>query len=196
MTLMQRTSKRNHGLSRFGFTLIEMIAATVVMGILLTALVGISRASMRQAKRARKLSERFPSTSILSEQIARDIRNADGYSTTDTGFLLFGAITTEPNTGRGTHQLARVAYSVQRLRGLRVLTRVEIATNGQRHQRIVWIGAGSASLQSAGVLSGQTIDVRLTGGLSPMPTIADVQILSEDGEPILIKRIRHHREVR
>lgn len=197
MKLLSHNLRRHPKLKpRTALTLIEMIVATVVIALLLSALVGISRASMRQANRAEKLSQQFPATSILAEQIARDVRNADGYTPTNNGFALFGAIGTEANTGRGTHQLARVTYSVRRLRGLRVLLRIEQGAGNQSHQRVVWFGAGDAALQSVGVLSAETVDPRLTGGLSPMPTVANVQILSEDGETILDKRVRHHRELR
>lgn len=181
---------------RSGFTLIEMLAATVVLSMLLVALVGISRASARQARRADSLRTRFPSTGILEDQIVRDIRNADGFLPLNNGVTLFGAISSNPVTGAATHRLARVSYVVRRLRGLRVLVRIEQLERGAGHGRIVWIGTGGLVVSSIGVVTGQETDAQLTGGLSPMPTMLSVQLYGEDGNTIWSQRIRHHMEVR
>lgn len=180
---------------RRGFTLIEMLAATVVMSMLLIALANISRSSARQAQRADALRVQYPSTAIVADQITRDIRNADGYSEASGGITLFGAISTHPSTGYGTHRIAVVTYAVRDVRGVPVLFRTEQQPSGVGHQRIVWMETGGLSVSS----SGPTVpdaDPNRTGGLTPLPATLNVELSNSNGDAIWSQRIRHHLEVR
>ncbi len=182
--------------NRGGFTLVEMLAATIVISMLLTALVSISRASARQAKQANDLRLKFPSTTIVADQITRDVRNADGYAAVDGGVVLFGAISSDPATGNCTHQIARVTYAVRNVRGEKVLVRTEEQSRRPGHQRIVWIGTGGLSLSPVGSVDNEEVDLHLTGGLSPMPTAFRLELSGPDGDAIWSQRVRHHMEVR
>ena len=181
-------------MKRNGFTLIELLAATVVMSMLLAALVGISNATSRQARRAKEIQSRFPSASLVEAQVTRDIRNADGMQNLSNGVMLFGAIGSDP-TGQPTQQLAQVTYQIQNVRGLRVLLRTEQQGKGAGHRRIVWIGATAFAVSPIGMSIGQPPDARRTGGLSPMPTSVDVQLIGADGDSVFSSRVRHHREM-
>lgn len=182
--------------NRSGFTLVEMLAATIVISMLLTALVSISRASARQAKQANDLRLKFPSTAIAADQITRDVRNADGYAAVDGGVVLFGAISSDPATGNGTHQIARVTYAVQNVRGAKVLVRTEQQPRRPGHQRIVWIGTSGLSISPVGLVDNEDVDLNRTGGLSPMSAAFRLELSGSDGDPIWSQRIRHHMEVR
>jgi prepilin-type N-terminal cleavage/methylation domain-containing protein len=182
--------------NRSGFTLVEMLAATIVISMLLTALVSISRASARQAKQANDLRLKFPSTAIVADQITRDVRNADGYAAVDGGVILFGAISSDPATGNGTHQIARVTYAVRDVQGQQVLVRTEEQPRRPGHQRIVWIGTSGLSISPVGSVDNEEVDLNLTGGLSPMSMAFRVELSGSDGNAIWSQRVRHHMEVR
>ena len=105
---MRHLTRRRNPFVRPGFTLVEMLAASVVIAMVMVVLVQIAHSSARQARRALALKSSHPSVTILGEQIERDVRNADGIATVPKGVVLFGAIATHPQTGESTHRLARV----------------------------------------------------------------------------------------
>lgn len=188
-----RTNRPGTEPPRCGFTLIEMLAATVVIAMLMVALAGISHATSRQARRAKKIRNQFPSAALVESQITHDIRNADGMQSLPNGVILFGAIGSDP-AGTPTQQLARVTYQIRNLRGLRVLIRTEQQARGLGHQRIVWMDVTSLSVNPVGMTIGNPQGAKLSGGLTPTPTSVDVQLLGSEGTSVFAKRIRHHRE--
>ncbi|MFK7821664.1 MAG: type II secretion system protein [Planctomycetaceae bacterium] len=188
-----RTISRLQG--RRGFTLVEMLAAAIVISMLLAALVGFSHTTARQVKRAGRIRKQFPSTAILREQITRDVRNADGFTNLGSGVVLFGALASNPATGQGTHKLAQVTYRIDKVRGLNVLVRAEQSGQGGGHRRIVWMDAGSISFQPVGGQAVVGSKRGLNGALSPMSPAIDVSFFDADGTTILGERIRHHREI-
>lgn len=176
---------------RSGFTLVEMVAASIILAMLMSVLVMVTRSGLRQAKRAEEIRASHPETSVLEDQIVRDLRNSDGFSPLVNGVTLFGALSTDPSTGRGTHQLVRVTYQVGDVAGLKVLVRTEQSSGGISHRRAVWMGADEFFVEPAG--PPLPADSQRTGGLSPMPSEMTVT-LNANGRRVLNCRVAHHRE--
>lgn len=182
-------------MKRSGFTLVEMVAATIVIAMLFGVLSMFMRSVVGQRKRADDVRLKHPDTSVFEDQLVRDVRNASGWASDGSGLTLFGGLGTNPLTGQGTHQLARVGYSVQTIGGTGVLVRTEQAAQGPSHQRVVWFNAGGLTASTARP-SGLTSTAQETGGLNPMPIELRVTLDGADGNPVLSRRIRHHEELR
>lgn len=180
--------------SRSGFTLVELVAASLVMSMLLMVLVSVTRSGDRQSRRARALQRSHPSVSILKDQIVRDVRNADGMRITAAGVELFGALATDPGTGAGTHQPAYVAYVVRSAGSRRVLMRTERTPRGAERSQLAWMDCGGLQLSAAG--SFVSVTAAVSGSLPPIPEVVTVELFNSEGQAILQERIRHHREVR
>ncbi len=193
---MTRSPIANTRSRRGGFTLVELLAASVVLSMLLLVLVSVARTSRLQSARAADLSRRFPSTGLAGEHIERDLRNASGLQVTRDGVAMFGPISTDAGSGLQTLQPARVQYQVRRIGGHTVLLRSEQSGRGQNTNRIVWIGASALRVEPVEPAPPASLDVRATGGLSPMPASLRVRILDASGNAIWEQIIRHHREVR
>lgn len=179
---------------RNGFTLVEMVAAAVVIAMLFGVLSMFMKSVVGQRKRADAVRSQYPDTAIFADQLVRDIRNANGFAGGDSGLTLFGALGTNPLTGQGTHQLARVGYSIQQIGATGVLVRTEQQASGVSHQRIVWFNAGGLSTVSVRP-SRLLANPQETGGLAGMPVELLVSLEGVDGNAIWSRHIRHHEEV-
>ncbi len=179
---------------RSGFTLVEMVAATIVIAMLFGVLSIFMRSVVGQRKRADAVRLKHPDTAVFEDQLVRDVRNANGWASDRSGLTLFGGLATNPLTGLGTHQLARVGYSVQTVGGTSVLVRTEQVVRGPSHQRVVWFNTSGLSASVARP-SGLSPESHETGGLHPMPIELHVTLDGADGSTVLSRRVRHHEEL-
>lgn len=180
---------------RSGFTLVEMVAATIIIAMLFGVLSMFMKTVVGQRKRANSVRARYPDTAVLEDLLVRDIRNANGFAASGSGLTLFGGLATNPLSGQGTHQLARVGYSIQNFGGTRVLVRTEQGSDSTSHQRVVWFNAGGFAA-TVGQSSGLAVSAQETGGLDPMPIDLQVSLQNIDGSTIWSRRVRHHEELR
>lgn len=178
---------------RRAFTLIELVVSAVLMTIMMSALLSILWASLRQSSELKIADVDQASTSILADQIRRDVQNARGFSLTDRGFVLRGFLSSDRATGLPAMTAATVRYDVSRVNGRGILYRRE-SNPGPINSGAMRVGVAMIAMQPLAdvVVDGDLELPPETGGLSPMPSAVRVLLVSQNGRVLIDEVIEHH----
>ncbi|MDA8744721.1 type II secretion system GspH family protein [Rubripirellula amarantea] len=178
---------------RSAFTLIELVISAVLTSIMMTALLSVLWASLRQSNELKSADSDQASMTILAEQIRRDIQNARGFDVTSTGFLIHGFLGSDSQSGLPNLTPATVRYEVIPVNGRGVLYRREMPFNPIT-SGAVRVGVAMIDLQPLTdvVVDGDTVLPPETGGLSPMPSALRLSLISQNGRLLISEVIQHH----
>lgn len=134
---------------RPGVTLLEVLIATVLTLLLMTALTGVIR-QMRQSRDALTLSESTHWQLELQRQLRWDLQNARSLVTYPYGFTLYGYGGRDWNTGELVLRPSEVLYRVEWRGEDPVLLREEKELNRSLplkiHRELVAVGIGGIRL--------------------------------------------------
>ena len=132
-----------------GFTLIEVLVATVIGAILVVAVLGVLRNLMRK-ENMRQLAI----TSILAEQLRRDFSNARYFRRTASGVEISGPVT-RSDTGGFLWAQGSVAFEIRRINSAEgqtdVLTRRDSSPREppiRQAEELLWLGVGAIRVDS------------------------------------------------
>ncbi len=170
---------------RSGWTLIELLAVTVVTALLMALLTGVLRSVVRQRDWIMTLQERAPAVTILQDQLRRDLDNTTHIVTGKGWVKLDGLLAEDPATRRPVHRPGEVVYAIATIAGRRCLVRRVRETAGGRggpmRQAVLWAGVST-------VTAHQFQSPRLPGDeqdatdLSPsMPSSARMELYDDRG---------------
>ncbi|MEM7557551.1 MAG: prepilin-type N-terminal cleavage/methylation domain-containing protein [Planctomycetota bacterium] len=129
-----------------GFTMIEVLVATVIGTILVVAVLGVLRNLLRK--------ESMPPpaiSSILAEQLRRDFSNAKYFRKTAGGVEISGPVS-QTVAGDALWTPGSVAFEVRRVGEgegqTGVLTRRDSSSNERRAGELLWLGVGGIQVDS------------------------------------------------
>ena len=169
-----------------GFTLLEMLAALVLSGLLVMSIGSVLRSAMTQNSAARIESKTQPALRRLTAQLQRDIKNARGFRQIPRGFLLSGFSGTDLQSRLPTLDPAIVTYRVLRIADRSWLVRDEQRTNipGRNGISSDAVFSGVAAIDTATSAS-DAIAQPTPDGLPVMPEQIRVTLSAASGETIL-----------
>ena len=129
-----------------GFTLIEVLVATVIGAILVVAVLGVLRTLLRK--------EDMPPpaiSSVLAEQLRRDFSNARYFRETVSGVEISGPAS-QSVAGEALWTQGTVAFEVRRVSASEsqagVLTRRDSPLNERQAGELLWLGVGGIRVDS------------------------------------------------
>lgn len=130
-----------------GFTLIEVLVATVIGAILVVAVLGVLRNLLRKEN-----MPQLPISSILAEQLRRDFSNARYFRRTARGVEISGPVSRSA-AGDLLWTPGSVAFEVRRVSEgeTGVLTRRDSSPSESRSRRageLLWLGVGGIQVDS------------------------------------------------
>lgn len=174
--------------ARSGFTLAELIAASVLGVMLLAALTGLLRSIGRQDRLARAVSGDRAWTEALAEQLRVDCANARQIIPIAGGIRLLGYLARDGGVQTATLRPAQVVYRVGGDARQRWLVREQYPVDepGGRLRRVDLVAVGVARMEVV-VLDDQVP--------AAMPKRLLVTVRGEDGRPLMSTWILHHMEL-
>ena len=132
-----------------GLTLVELLAATAIAALVLSAVMGVLANLSRVEAVGARVSREASLEERLQELLARDVELADGCRATSTGLSLRGRSALDPGTLEVRHLASVVSYEVRRLAGKDWLVRVQDAAGRPRLTELVCPGVRSVSLNAS-----------------------------------------------
>ncbi len=192
---MSRTESIKRMNKRSGLTLIELAVATLLSAILMVLIGGVLRSVAHQRVWALQQGARAPATSVLADQLERDLANARNLTAGRNSLRLQGLLAEDPATHLPLQRPAEVVYSIETLAGEPCLVRTIVQTGGGRARRaarmVLWIGAvriETEQLRLPAVLpaaqaDGETSESRSPRAADPnqMPARAEVVVYDRGG---------------
>lgn len=140
---------RTRHASRSALTIIEVLVATLLASLMLSAVAGLLGALARQ-ERILSAKQHQPAWQIqLSEELLWDLRNARRYAVTESGVFLDGFGGRDFGSLRPTGEPALIAYALVDAGGERWLVRQELhpADRTNRIPRVDLVCRGAEQLQ-------------------------------------------------
>ena len=131
--------------SRTGLTLIELLVATLLSALLMALIGGVLRSIDRQRRWSAREARRAPATSILQQQLERDLANARRIETGRDAMRLTGWLAEDPRTRLPLLRRAEIRYTVEQVGGRACLVRTlrqGVAGTPRRRRDILWCGVG------------------------------------------------------
>jgi len=192
---MQRMANRNGG-----FTLVELLAASTLAVLLMTAVVSVLSMARTQSRAVDAIRGARPSTNRLAEQLRRDFLNASHIRVTSSGVRLYGTMAQHWDGHLPTGRLAEVAYEIDGGGETSLLVRREthlddLGSHGTREEAI-WQGAARLEVRLMQRAAGESGDGNLQAvpGMSPMPPRLNVWLRDAEGRSLFRETIFHHWE--
>lgn len=174
------------------FTLLEVLAALALSGLLALLVASMMRSGLQESKLAQKARIPTAESWLLREQMEADIANSRAYAVTPTSIVLGGFLSRDHETGDLTQHLTVVTYRIVKKGKFQVLERVETAptsrTGSSTFSEVVWDGvAAMRALPCAEVLSGSIpVMPELSKlGLQPLTHGMFVQLFDAKGTILL-----------
>ena len=178
-----------HDAGRSAYTLIELLAASVLTAILLAGVLLALRASLVETRTADLWDARLPGAQLLREQMRRDVGNATGAAMGAGSLTLFGPLATDA-AGQPTLRPATVTYAIRPISGRGVLIREE---RGRRTRReAVWVGCSQLTAASM-VVEAAPPRAADTGGLPPISDAVRMLLTGADGQTLIDETIGRDR---
>lgn len=184
-----------------GLTLLEMVAAMVLMTMLFAAMTSLLRCFADQERAVHEMSDAYPATQQLEELLRRDLTNARFVRQDENGLVLMGTMGLDRVTRQATGRRAEVTYRIARIDNRPWLLRSEIqldeTSSRRKHQEPVWQGAAGIEL----IATRDTIldeteapTPQSVPGMRPMPTRMQLIVRGPDGRPLVDMSVVHHWE--
>ncbi len=173
--------KRARQSRRAAFTLIEMVASAVLTSLMMTGLMSIIWATVRESRQLQIAGvDRFTIT-ILADQMRTDFQNCRGIGIAPDGVLLHGFLGPGSTPGR-------IAYEIRRVKNRSVLTRTD-----HHSLELAWFGANRFVIEPLSTADGEDIaPLPETGGLPEAPPSFRVTLMSESGRVLFREVVHHH----
>lgn len=174
---------------RTGFTLIELIAASVLASMMMVVLMAVVWSASRDLTRiqADQTSD-FPTT-VMIDRIRADLRNARGMIATSQSLILHGFVARSPLNGQSDGTEGRVTYQIVTSGGRSKLVRAE----GDQ-QKVVWVGASQWTVESLETSDPEDSLLALpeAGGLPGIPSAFRITLRDETNRVLWREVIHHH----
>jgi len=178
------------------FTLIELLAASLLAAMLMAVIVGLVRTTHAQSRAAQRALAANPATSILTDQIRRDFVNARYWAVLPDQVRLSGYIAHDLRTRRQTFRRAEVTYAVVSNRQGSWLVREETQIDeviGRRSQRdVVWHGVAGLDVAALDNSQFEPAAGAAPPGMTPVPSHLTVEIRGQSGKTVMYEDIVHH----
>jgi prepilin-type N-terminal cleavage/methylation domain-containing protein len=117
--------------SRIAFTLLEVLAALTLSGILAVLVAALMRSGLQESRLAQNPRLPITESGLLREQMEADIANARAYAISPNAVMLGGFLSRDPASGDLTQHLTIVTYQVAKKGRFLVLERIEKAPRSQ-----------------------------------------------------------------
>ncbi len=170
---------------RSGWTLIELLAVTVVTALLMALLTGVLRSVVRQRDWIMALQEQAPSVTILQDQLRRDLDNTTHIVTGNGWVKLQGLLAEDPATRRPVHRSGEVVYAVVTIAGRRCLVRRVRETgggpSGSVRQAVLYIGVSTITAQQFRTPRFPGEEGEATNVAPLMPSSARIELYDDEG---------------
>lgn len=179
-----------------GFTLVELLLASLLAVILLTAVGGLLRAVWRQERRTQQVVAMYPPTRFFSLQLQRDFTNARGLAVAPGHVRLVGFVSTDRTSLLPSLRPAEVIYRIAGSPQHRVLIRSERGLDellATPKDEIAWVGAAAIDVLHSD-LSEEAELTRLVSsvpGVRPMPRQIKIVVRDADGAVICSENVVH-----
>jgi len=184
-----------------GLTLLEMVAAMVLMTILFAALTSLLRGFADQERAIKRMSDAYPPTQQLEEMLRRDFTSARLIRSDRDGVVLVGTIGRDWVTRRATGRQAEVTYRIAMIDSEPWLLRREVhldetSTQRQREEP-VWKGAAAIEVATTRdtIVDDEDPPARSSvTGMQPMPLRLQLVVRRQDAHPLIDMSVVHHWE--
>ncbi|MFZ5828656.1 MAG: PulJ/GspJ family protein [Planctomycetota bacterium] len=196
----QPLHRRYGGESPSGFTLLEVIVASILAGMLMVALVGLLRGFAQQRRYAETLTKLHPPAGLLVSQMRRDLLSARAWQVVPGGLRFIGTMGSGFGPGAPVGRLAEVHYRIVADDAGPRLLRSELplgeaAGRGPRDE-LLWSGAAAVELvvlQDSAETS-RTASAVQVPGMQPMPPQVRCVVRGVEGSTIADFIVLHHWE--
>lgn len=183
------------------FTLIELLASSILAAMLMIVIVGLVRTTHAQSRAARRAWEANPATSILADQIRRDFVNARHWEMRSNQVRLSGYLAQDLRTGKQTFRPAEVVYAIVTSRQSTWLLRQEAQFDeviGKRVRRdALWQGAAALEVvPGSDDAEFESASGAAPPGMTALPSRLLLAVRDPSGKPIFDEEILHHDIVR
>ena len=182
----QQTRLEHRTGSRHGFTLLELLAASILTALLMAAVLRSLQTSFAVSSAAE--SHTRASVQLLIEQIERDVMNARGLRSTQQQTTLAGSLATDPTFETTTLQRAVVVYRVQDGQ----LLRIEQSSDGQTRTDVLWVGVAQFAMLGGTIEDGPVAIGPPSPDLAGLPAIGGrviVQMTDASGRRLIDRTI-------
>lgn len=180
---------RNHK-QQAGFTLIELVASTVLTSIMMTAILGIVWSTLKQTTQLRRNETQQASSVTLARQMRIDLQNARGMQIDPNGITLHGFLARDNASRSISLRAGRVRYALRKVNNKRMLARTFDGSTWEP----LWIDFGSISIDPLSFREADDDDLPMaeTGGLLEIPESFRITVRSDNGTIIWREVIQHH----
>ena len=180
---------------RTAFTLIELVASAVLAAMMMIALMNVVWSATRDARQLRAADLTRSSTTLLTDRLRADFKNARGITTAGGLITLQGYLSENAKTSVAEFLPATVQYASAQAGKHRLLIRRIIGPSGSKTEP-VWIGFGALQVEPLADVDPQDVEEPdpAAGGLPPLPASLRVTLTSQNGE-ILWREVLHHHEL-
>lgn len=187
-------------LSRSAFTLLEMVAAMVLMTILFAALTSLLRSFADQGRSLDRFAENNPPTQQLADLLRRDLIHARLVRSDQRSLTLVGNLAQDWTTRLHTGQRAEITYRIDTIAGEPWLIRREVhldaVSTQQSREEPLWRGANGIDLIAAseiGMGEGNETSANFPG-MSAMPARLQLIMRRDNSKPLIQLNVVHHWE--
>lgn len=192
---------------RNGFTLLEMVAAMVLMTILFAAITSLLRSFAEQERTLDQLASASPPTQLLADLVRRDLTNARFVHNDSKSLKLVGNLGQDAATKMSTGRLAEVTYRIERIQNHPWLVRREVSldvASGPGRAEPIWRGATSIKFTATMEPEYEETSIPAINiprglpsqptGMTPMPARVRFMVESEQEKPLVDLHVLHHWE--
>lgn len=190
-----RCRRRSAAQARFGLTLVELMAATLLAALLMGAVLGLVTSITRQ-QRTILAGHGIPEgwQVRLQEVLEWDLQNSRSLKSVPRGFLLEGFASRDFVTGEPIHAPSRILYEIQEVEDRRHLVRREIHTESLNLENsssaVVGLDVGEilcAAPQTSSVSGAEpVVSQALPDGM--LPASVSVTLISSRTEQVLFSQ--------
>ena len=192
---------------RAGFTLLEVVAAIILMSMLFAALTSLLRCFGDQRRALDQIAANSPSTHTLADLIRRDLTNAHSFRQTPNGITLLGNLANDWKTHMQSGRRAEVTYEIETIASeswlVRRETHLDELSSDRSRETPVWRGATRIEFLSESSLVTDdsqlkvvfaSIDVgAFVADATPLP--AHIRVMVKNGRQSLVDvAVLHHWE--
>lgn len=196
--------------NRFAFTLLELVVATVLLAVLVTAVVSVLRVLLAESKIVDGTAATVLPES-LARQLRRDVTNARSYRLANSQLDLLGYVAQDADSGRPLLTMAIASYQVRPTGRGGLLLRVQqsldagagtASLTGTTRLQPLWHGVGAIGLTSSYLdtrdvsLMPPEVMQSLTSGLAadasgwlPLSPSVEVTLLGDQGQTLFRESI-------
>lgn len=183
-----------------GFTLLEVIAAIVLMTLLFAALTTLLRGFANQQRSLDKLADSRPETILLENLLRQDLTNARFIRASSDQLILVGNLAQDRLTRLPSGGRAEVTYRIATIADHAWLVRREVQTDvlssARTFEEPVWRGVGALEFEGLSEWQFEANEIAdpVPVGMTAMPVRCRLFIRDSQGRQVLQLNVVHHWE--